>query len=155
MPDFNNLEDLNKYLQGKIDNYLDKEVSQVVKAQEQVEIQKVVYDAYPNPIVYKRRGYDEGLKDDEKMNHTVENGTLIVSNDAPLNTEYGTDDLEMSLSDRIEKGTGYMYPYGVTTGYPYMQPRDFIGATVEALENDDTCVLTLKYGLEHEGIKTE
>jgi hypothetical protein len=156
MPDFNNLSDLGAYLQSKIDDSLDKEVSQVVKAQESIEVQDKVYDVYPDPVIYERRGYDGGLIDEDNMNHTVQDGTLTVTNDTPLNTAYGTDDLDMSLTQRVVIGTGYMYPYGHnTTGYSYMQPRDFLQATVDALEENQTCTETLKISLNNDGIKTE
>ena len=134
---------------------MNEEVSQIVKAQEQVAIDEVVYDSY-SPKIYERRKAEGGLGDSENMNHTVKDGTLTVTNDTPLNTAYGTDDLDMSLTQRVVTGTGYMYPYGHnTTGYSYMQPRDFLQATVDALEDNQTCTETLKISLNNDGIKTE
>ncbi len=155
MPDFDSIESLSKYIQNNIDDVLDKEVSQIVKAQEQVEIQSKVYDVYPHPIGYIRREYNGGLIDDLNMKHTVQNGELVVTNETPINEDYSIGNNGMTLNEMVITGKGYDYPSCVHNPYPYEQPRDYIQATEDELKENNVCTETLKIGLNNNGIPTE
>ena len=155
MPDFDNIESLCTYIQNNIDDVLDKDVSQVVKAQEQIEIQEKVYNVYPHPKVYVGRGYKGGLIDDSNMNHTVQDGELTVTNDTPINEDYSLDDHGMTLNQMIITGKGYDYPTWVHNPYPYEQPRDYVQETEDELEENNMCTETLKIGLNNKNIQTE
>ena len=155
MPDFDSIESLCKYAQENIDDVLDKDVSQVVTAQEQAEIQEKVYNVYPHPKIYERRKENGGLIDENNMYHTVQDGELTVTNDTPINEKYKVYDHGLTLNQMILEGRDYDYPFGPHSPYPYEQPRDYVQATEDELENNNMCTETLKIGLNNKGIQTE
>lgn len=173
---FNNVEDLERYLNSSLVNALQNDVYETVKEVQQKNIQAEVYDKYhinedgelTEPFYYKRRYKDGGLISDENIvpvitsdNNQVE---LIVENrtkgaqrkndfdnsSGNLNGEY--------IAELIEYGDGYNgleYDYKNNrdnTGWQYLRPRPFIEKTVEELQRTNLHTKALKRALKKSGI---
>lgn len=158
MPNFSSLKELEKYLQNAINKSLDKEVAKAVKEQIQIAVDEVVYQS-GTPVKYERRGGNiyggmgnpigtGSLSDINEMNHIVNNGQLIVTDDAKRNENYKFAgigyDTNKSLTENIVEGYG-------NKSYWYNKPRDFIEKAKENLRQDKYHVEALKEGLERQG----
>lgn len=151
MPDFESLEALFASLQQSVNESLVEDVVPVVKDVMQAEVQNTVYSAY-QPKVYPRRYENGGLIDEDNYHaELVENGTVAITNDTPINGIYGGDD-SMSLTEQIIEGKGYTYGNGTE---PYAQPRDFMEATREDLRQTNAHVEALKVGLAKRGFEVK
>lgn len=147
MADFTSLEALFASLQQDINESLVKDVVPVVEETMQAEVQNTVYSVY-QPKMYDRRLNDGGLLDmGNYHSKLIEDGTVTITNDTPINEIYGGDD-SMSLTEQIIEGKGYIYGDGTE---PYAQPRDFMEATREDLRQTNAHVEALKAGLSKRG----
>lgn len=131
-----NLNELFSRLEQDVNEILNEEVAEAVKEELSESVQTAVYDVY-SPLYYKRREYDFGLIDQRNMKHEVENNTLTVTNETPLDN-------------------GLNYPYSLTeiivNGYGN-QPckRDFIEDCKERLEENGYHTKALKEGMRKRG----
>jgi hypothetical protein len=147
MADFTSLEALFTSLQQDINESLVKDVAPVVEETMQAEVQNTVYSVY-QPKMYDRRLNDGGLLDmGNYHSKLIEDGTVAITNDTPINEIYGGDD-SMSLTEQIIEGKGYIYGDGTE---PYAQPRDFMEAAREDLRQTNAHVEALKAGLSKRG----
>jgi hypothetical protein len=150
--DFKSIKDLNKYLQSKVDETLNDEVAVVVKNQIAEGVRDVVYAAGV-PKMYIRRGIfsgSSGLGDITKMHHTVNNGILIVTDDADFDRYYSRSnaDYSKSLGENIE------YGYGTRSTW-YDKPRPFIKESRNRLESNNKHIEAMKKGLKRKGMIVE
>lgn len=151
MADYTSLEALFIDLQKKINESLVEDVAPVVKSIMGDEVQNTVYSVY-QPKMYERRFNDGGLLDEENYHaELIENGTVAITNDTPINDIYGGDD-SMSLTQQVIEGVGYTYGNGTE---PYAQPRDFMEATREDLHQTNAHVEALKTGLKKRGFEVK
>lgn len=159
----------NKKLLPKINKALEKEVYEVVKAEEIPTILSVVYDAYTDekhPKVYLRRLSDGGLLDDSNIvirGGKAANGSIAIENVTPANHEgvnehsYDKVTVNKNLSELIEYGYGYKgykydFPYG-DEAWRFLQPRPFTQKTAENLKSSGAHIAALKNGLQRQGVK--
>ena len=151
------LNNLIRQLQPKIDSVLGHEVAEAIKSEEIKSIEATVYDAY-RPTMYDRRGDFGGLADPENIICEVHNGELHVRNDTPPNPG-GTRNNERvttgkHLAELIEHGHArrggvYDFPkYGAT----YMGPRPFTQSTFDRLRQSKKHISALRTGLKKLGI---
>ena len=152
MAEYSSYEALFAALQQSINETMVDEVATSAKETMQAEIQDVVYGVY-TPKVYERR-YDNGGLIDEENYHSelVADGTVAITNDTPINDVYGGTE-PPSLAEQIITGQGYNYQ-GYGSG-AYLQPRDFISATEEALIQTGAHVEALKTGLTKRGFEVK
>ena len=117
---FESLQELEKYLQGQIEDTLNKDMAQYVKDEITVAVGTDVYES-GEPKVYVRRAGNEyggmknargtgSLADPEVMKHEVVNGELTVTNEAGFNPGYSSEndaiDRSKSLAENIHYGYG-------------------------------------------------
>lgn len=151
---FSSLKQLEQYIIQQINSSLQKEMSEMVKDKISDHVKTDVYDKYPNPVMYKRRGFIEGslgLGDTGQMNsHLIEDGVLEVVDNADFNHSfaynhggYGGVDLGESLAHNIEFGYG---------NDPWSKPRPFIKNTREEIRDKGLHVQTMKSALKTRGI---
>ena len=125
----------------KIQNALENEVANTVIEEGRNQVQKTVYDVYPNPKKYDRTGL---LKESWSIEPRT-NGITIK------NTR--TDDkTNKYIPPVIETGIGYEY---TGYGYSYEKPRPFIQNTKKQIKQDGTHIKALKKGLQQRGVKCE
>lgn len=172
MPSFKNVKELNKFLKDKvIRDILTNEMARMVRKVEQEKIQEVVYDAYPHPKMYSRRGHVGGLISDDNMVATVSNNGVVleVENVTPANEEYETLRVDY-LPALIEFGHGSAYK-GRRQFYTYYtiininaydddsqafaKPRPFTKATRDKIEEEGLHIKTMKEALRYRGIQTK
>lgn len=145
---FTNLDDLEKYIQKKINDVLLDQVSDAIKDELQFNVDNVVYSAGA-PSQYIRRNLKNGSLGDKKtMNSSLlSDGTLKISPNANFNhlfantRGYGEVDLTKSLAFNIEYGYG-------SKSHWYNAPRPFVQETVNKLKDNKAHVEVLKTGLE-------
>lgn len=157
---FSNWKDIEVYLRKHIDDTLNNEVAKSVKEQVMVAVDEAVYQS-GSPAVYKRRGGNDyggmgnpigsgSLADQNQMNHIVNNGELVVTNDAERNKDYKFAgigyDTNKSLTENIVEG------YGDRSRW-YNQPRDFMEEARENLRRDKYHVEAMKIGLKKRGLE--
>lgn len=147
MATFNNLKDLEKFLNKQIQQSLEKDVApKIVKlAQEHVETD--VYDVYPHPKEYQRTGQ---LKKSFEVNPLpdgieIENTRQDHDRYIPEIIEYGHD----------KSSQGYQYAYHYPDGDNYLQPRPFIENTRQEILDKNIHVDELKKSLKSKGMDVE
>ena len=133
MPTFKSLNDIERYIQEKINDVLVNEVAEDIAFVESEVIIDNVYSKY-NPEMYDRRGLGGGFADPGNIEGTlVADGELVVENVTPFNPGYETANSGSGLAGLIEYGDGYQghtYDY-----YPknkpatYAEPRPFMEDT--------------------------
>lgn len=131
-----NLNELFSKLEQDVNEILNEEVAEAVKEELSESVQTAVYDVY-SPLYYKRREYTGGLIDQRNMKHTVENNTLTVTNETPLDN-------------------GMNYPYSLTeivvNGYGNQPaPRDFIEDCKERLKENKSHIKAFEKGMKKKG----
>jgi hypothetical protein len=138
MPQFKNLNELEKYLNQKISSALQKEVFETVRETMKDEIKKVVYDAY-SPKKYKRQT-TRGLQNDGNIKVTpIGDNTIEVENTR-------SDDGK-NVAETVITGHGYDY------GFEFAGvPRDFIKATADELKRTEAHTTALIAGLKERGV---
>ena len=137
------------HIQKQINDSLKKEVSTMVKNKISNHVALDVYLAYPNPIEYERRHFENGsLGDIKQMESTlIDDGVLKVQDNADFNHDfasshggYGDVDLSKSLSFNIEYGYG-------DKDSPWNEPREFITKAKEDIKDSNSHVETMKIAL--------
>ncbi|MDD4412007.1 MAG: hypothetical protein PHO58_05925 [Bacilli bacterium] len=134
---FNSITALTQYLQTQINSVLEIEEAKMVKEKIKEHVQEDVYNAYPDPIYYKRRNLQNGsLGDTEEMySELIQSGTLEVTNLAKPSRPWSMD-----LDKAIEFGYGDM-------SQPWNEPRPFIENTREEIQSKNLHVETMRVGL--------
>jgi hypothetical protein len=155
---FNSKEALMAELTKIVSESMQKEVFEEVAATEQFNIIQTVYQAYPNPSVYERRGTSGGLLDIENIEKDmVDPLTMSVQNTTPPNP-YARDgaSTDKDLPELIEYGHGYKgYQYDYP-GYPeYTTPRPFTANTIKDLEQSGAHIEAMKRGLRKRGLSVK
>lgn len=134
-------------------------VSEVIPFAIDLEIASIgvfVYDVYPSPYRYKRRGESGGLADRDHFKVRALNGGLAyeIENITPGKNNKNINVAELVYGGDGYKGLKYDYPEEskrADSRYTYLRPRDFITPTVEALEKPlKTLVKTV---LENQGVR--
>jgi len=152
MAQYSSYEALLADLQKQVNETLVEDVAPVVKDVMRDNILNTVYSAY-KPVKYIRRYNDGGLIDNENIHsELVSDGTISITNDTPVNEEYGGDDSTMSLTEQIIEGKGYNYNL---EGAAYLEPRDFMEDTREELRQTGDHVEALKNGLRKKGFEVK
>ncbi len=152
---FSNWNQLEVFLKEQINSSLDKELAKHVKEEIQTAISTEVYGA-GTPVVYVRRGSNsyggmgnpEGtgsLADINQMNHMVNNGELLVTDDAKRNMSYKFAgigyDISKSLTENIVSG------YGDENRW-YNRPRPFMDVAIENMKTSKSHIEVMKEALE-------
>lgn len=171
--DFNNLDDLSKYVVNIAKDSLKNEIFDIVRKEEQEKIQEEVYDKYriknnekKEPFIYSRRMTSGGLKDEKNIKGKVKkisNGEveLEVTNITKGNDAYKSTLAGKEIAEVIEYGHGYNglyydYPYNRDgTAWQFLNPRPFIQKTIEELENNKKYIDEFKKALNNKGIEVE
>ena len=152
MAEFTSIEALFASLQKQVNESLVEDVVPVVKDVLRENISSTVYSAY-SPKMYARRYNEGGLLDNENIHSKlVSDGTISITNDTPVNENYGGDDSTMSLTEQIIEGKGYNY---ILEGAAYLEPRDFMEATREELIQTGDHISALKNGLRKKGFEVK
>lgn len=150
MKSFKSFAEIEKYLQKTINDALNKELSQHVKEEIQTAVSTEVYMAGIPKVYVRRGGNDHGgmgnplgtgsLADTDTMNHTVNNGELVVTNNAlPSDPTFG------DLTENIVMG------YGSRDAW-YNKPRDFIGEAKKNMEETGSHIEVMKDALRSRGL---
>jgi hypothetical protein len=162
VPTFNNLKELEQFLNQQMASVLNNEVAEIVKDVEQRNIEDVVYQGYQTsntggqPWKYERRRTNGGLQDKENMQHQV----ITTGNGVELSVENvtkGKDD-NFEIADLIEYGDGYNgkeYSFKNNrdgTAEQYLRARPFTRDTVDELKQNDEHVIAFKNGMKSRGI---
>lgn len=139
MPTFNNLKDMEKYINAQAKQSMIKgnNVKNVVMNEGRKQVQEVVYDAY-EPKVYQRTG---SLKESWDTEETID-GIAIY------NTR---KDGDKDVASVVETGKGYDY----TGNYAYERPRPFIASTRKALDGSSKLNEALRQDLKNIGLDVE
>jgi hypothetical protein len=160
VPQFDDLDSLFDYVKKDIGKSLEQEVYQIVKDTEKSHIQSDVYDIY-TPVVYERRGLNDGLIADENIvGNMIDNTTLTVTNITLPNPNARDKDLvttDKNLPELIEYGhntNGNKYDFA-RSDREYMKPRPFTHNTIEELEATGAHTRALKQGLKNKGYDIE
>lgn len=145
MPSFNNLKELERFLQKQINNALQNEVKNEVEETMRDHIQKDVYEAYtPYSTDGKTPHYErtyELLRSIES--NLIDNGVLSVEN-----TRHEGNRNIVSV---IEYGQGYQWGY-VRNLDEEIGARPFVSNTRRELEQTNKHVEALKKGLKRQGV---
>lgn len=146
MATFNNMKELEKFINKQIQESLQKDVApKIVKiAQEHVETD--VYDVYPHPKEYQRTGQ---LKKSFEIN-PISDG-VEIENTREDHDRYIPEIIEYG-HDKSEQGYQYAYQY---EGDNYLQPRPFIENTRQEILNTNIHVDELKDSLKRKGLDVE
>lgn len=161
MPDFKDINSLLKYIQKQMNATMKEEVAQEVKFEEQRQIQKIVYEAYPNPYAYDRRMYDDGGLQDLDMMVAV---TEVRKNEVILsvvNMAKGQDEEDLYIAPLIEYGDGeghgeYQYKFNRDhSSWRYLQSRPFTAETIDALRRSGKHIKAFKDGMRKRGIEIQ
>lgn len=151
MPEFKNLNDLQKYLNGMIANALEKEVASVAKETMQLHIQRDVYAAYtPYSTDGETPHYERTGKLLEDIEATMAGDTLVVED-----TRNNEDDVEngRDVVDVINSGKGYEWGYKRNLDEEIGE-RPFVQNTFEEL-SEGLASEALKQGLKRFGLDVE
>lgn len=153
MPTFKDLASLMKYLNASINDALQNEVAPVVEAKMKEKIKTEVYDAY-TPREYQRR-YELG-SEGNISSELISDGVLLTKNTADpspsvIGTPYGSSG---STTFPQWVNDGFVPNIFNDRDYPWMHPRDFIGATVDELKSSGEVATALAKGLAGKGIRT-
>lgn len=165
-------EQIKPKLKKDIDSSLDKSVAPVVKRIERENVYNYPYDR-PHPH-YVRREDSGGLSDVRNMHHTVENGSLAITNDTPPNPCLNGYDYSLKIHDGIEwhehgasstprdRSTAALVEYNYVSpryyGYDYANPEGdprFTYHTIEELKREKQHKEVLKKSLGRKGYKVK
>lgn len=163
MPTFYNLNNLSKFLNGKIADAMKTDVAETVRNVEQKNIDDTVYSGYRpstsdgEPWRYERRRDNGGLRDRKNMVADVQ----VTSDGVKLlveNITTGSQD-NFRIDDLVEYGDGtngkeYGYKRNRDgTADQYLRGRPFTRNTIEELERTGEHVDALINGLRKNGIE--
>lgn len=151
------LERINRQLAPKINDVLAHEVADAVREQEADAIRDVVYGAY-TPKLYHRRGDIDGLADPYNITAEVQNGTLIVKNEALPNPGDTLNDDAVTTGKHLDElvefghgGSGGFYDFP-KSGAAFMRPRPFTAETKARLKRSKKHVKSFLQGLKKRGV---
>lgn len=138
--EFNNLKELAKHVEAKIQNAMKNEVAKEVIETEKRHIQSDVYAVY-SPTEYERT--HQLIADESFVVREVEDGITVK------NIRHDEDTGKL-IAPVLESGMGYDWEFefnGV--------PRPFTANTIEELKASQTHKEALKKGLKRQGIDVE
>jgi hypothetical protein len=143
MATFNNLNELERYLNKQIQDSLNTDVAKKIVKVAEDHVQKDVYDVY-SPKVYHRTGK---LKESFEVT-PIANGIEI---------ENTRKDGERYIPEIIEYGhdastQGYEHPAYYPSGDNFTQPRPFIENTRKQIADENIHVEELKKSLKSKGL---
>lgn len=163
----NTIASLKKKMMEQVRESLNSDVTTTVQAIQRQEIKRKVYNVY-KPSYYTRRYQDGGLLSrDNIVGETSNTGNgvrLTVSNITEFNRSEdsyrwtfnsgGGDYLTplIVLGNDRHRGSGYTYQ---TMGAEYMNPRDFITSTKEALITTQAHTKSLRHSLSQKGLSVD
>lgn len=133
MPIFGSVQELRAYLQGAINDTLQKEVSDVATDSMVQAVESTVYNY--EPAMYKRRGSSGGLgSEDNVSKEMMGDGVLFVSN----TTKSSPSVVDGSVSDKLTEWIVYGKVPNIfnSNEYAWMYPRDFIAVAGNDLQGD-------------------
>lgn len=153
---FKTVEDLNRYLQSKIVESLERDVAPVIKNVQSTAVESEVYAVYTSQSTskyrYKRRGQAGGLSDTNNMKDylttTPTGAKMTIVNEAK--SEDGTFNVAELVEAGHEGNSGHKYQYTYTEAGnedDYLQARPFQKVTAERLNASKEHVTALKQGL--------
>jgi hypothetical protein len=147
VPTFNNLQQLEKYLNGMIRNALDTNVAETAKETMQLHIQRDVYAAYtPYSTDGKTPYYERTGQLLQDVEHSMlNNNTLVIEN---TRSENGRDIVKV-----IEEGKNYEWGYKRNLDEE-IGKRPFVHNTFVELSKG-LAKESLKEGLRRQGISVE
>ena len=131
--------ELEVMLKATVEQAMHETVAPLVKELESKNVEKYVYNVYPEPTEYERRGNDGGLADVRNMTEDVK----IVGNSVEMtvtnNTKSNPDFLPywktpVPIAPLVEYGMDYDYPFGENPD-AFTSPREFTKATEQDLRN--------------------
>lgn len=169
MATFENLKQLEAYVNKAMMDAMKTEVSEAVRTEQVSKIQTEVYDKYTAPSgKYYRRNGNDGLMDKKNMQSTITqdgNGvSLEVKNIAqgqtspPVDYTSGTSqpDYLAGIIERGRKNGDGLYAYNREgTQEQFLQPRPFTEKTVESLKQTGEHIEAMKKGLKRQNISVE
>lgn len=166
--DFDNLDDLFKYVEEEIKEVLEEDVADMARDIESQMVEKVVYGSYTSQKPYvDRRGKDDGLMDKRNMYAKMykEDDSQVME---LLNLTDGNPDASYTtfteppfyLAGIIEygrtpKNKGLYTRNKTRTQYEYLQPRPFISTSIDHIENLSLHYKSMKNGLKKKGFDME
>lgn len=160
--EFQFFDDLAAFIQVSLNNSLENEVADIIRATMVQHVDSDVYRRY-SPVDYNRRGTHGGLSDPANIiSEIVSDGLLVVENstefnrqsDASKDSSYHTDNYGWELAGLIEYGDGWNgYYYDYPTRRSYMQPRPFIANTRKEVEQKKLHIKAIKQGLKARGVR--
>lgn len=151
--EFNNLKELEAFLQNKINDSLTDNVARQVKDEIALAVDRTIYDSGV-PTTYERRGIalqNGGLADQTQMEDVLEsNGVLVVTDNAQpkVTGEYNGLDNDKSLTENIVRGYGSKDKW-------WNEPRDFIQSAKDEMQETKSHVQALVNGLIERGIDVD
>lgn len=158
---FNNMAQLNSYINKQLEKVLKNDVSPVIKEKESEMVEQEVYAKYkPNngePWRYERRKEHGGLADINNMKEYINVKNNKVNLEIVNET---TGDEGYLIADLVEGGdkkNGKEYKYKNNRSgdaQDYLNPRPFQEKTVEALNSSSEIKQAVRRGLNNLGIKT-
>lgn len=144
---FNNMKELEKYINQQIQESLKTDVAESVIDVAQRHVQTDVYNVYSSPKEYVRTGE---LKESFEAS-SIENGIEIENTRKDGNRdiaeiiEYGHDDSKQ----------GYEHPAYYPDGQNFIQARPFMANTKDEILRDDLHTKELKKSLKKKGLDVE
>ena len=153
---FSNFKQLEQYIMEQVNSSLKQEMAEMTKGKISEHVKSDVYNAYPNPTRYKRRGFIEGslgLGDVTRMDSKlIQDGVLEVVDNADFNhpfayTHEGDGDINTS------KSLAFNIEYGYSDrSEPWNEPRPFIEKTKEEIQSKGLHTQIMKSALKARGI---
>jgi hypothetical protein len=146
VPTFNNLNDLQKYIQQQASKVLKTDVAQVATQEMSDTIKEVEYPKY-EPKTYVRQMDEGGLSDVRNMQvEVIDDNTIQITNERM--------DGSRDVAEIFATGIGYSWK---NSEIYHLQPfpRDFYADTVERLKQNQKHVDAFKQGMARLGIKIE
>lgn len=151
---FKNLQEIEQYLQQKINAVLIDNVADAVR--DEIESSAIDMLNEYDPITYQRRSSSNslgsgGIADKETMSaELISDGVITITPDAERNQEFNKYpgigyDTSKSLAENLVFGYG-------NRQYPWNQPRDFVEDTRENLKNGKAHIDAMRDGLKELGL---
>lgn len=159
MATFKNLAEIQKYLEKNAAEVLrgSMALERVLADEMSSAVMTEVYNAYPHPPTYDRRGNAGGLADTRNMvisNVVVEGNSVRLSFE---NLTEGSDNMkDLYITDTIEEGIRANWDTPGAPGTPYSEPRPFVAETIRRLkENPMGMIIAIKSGLREKGMRVK
>ena len=152
MPKFNDLASLYAYVNKSINKALETKVAPVVEQKIADKVQTEVYDSY-SPVFYERRhelGNPSNIVSELISDGLLETKDVASPSESVLHTPYGPSN-STTFPGWVNNGN-VPNIFNDRTDYPWMYPRDFIGAAVNELKSTGEVKSALAAGLSADGI---